>query len=55
MEPTKEESIRAEIIPKLNSLANNLWDDLDTNTSALSARVLDEIINDLHIILNRSN
>jgi hypothetical protein len=55
MEPTKEQLIRTQIIPQLNSLANNMWDNMDTNVSPKSARRLDEIIDELSTILNNPN
>lgn len=45
---TKEELIRVKIIPELNSLANNLWDDGDSH----HGRRLDNIIGELTNILN---
>lgn len=47
---TKEELIRVKIIPELNSLANNLWDDV--NAPPKRARKLDKIIDELTNILD---
>ena len=47
----KEELIRVKIIPELNSLANNLWDDGDSR----HGRRLDKIIDELTNILNGSD
>jgi hypothetical protein len=44
---TKEQQIRAMIIPQLESLACYLWDD-----SGMNGRKLDKIINELITILN---
>ena len=44
---TKEQQIRAMIIPQLESLSCYLWDD-----SSMNGRKLDKIINQLTIILN---
>jgi hypothetical protein len=44
---TKEQQIRAMIIPQLESLACYLWDD-----SSMNGRKLDKIINQLTDILN---
>jgi hypothetical protein len=53
MEMTQEEQIRVYIIPQLNSLANNLWDNLDELTATRGARKLDTIIDELTTILNQ--
>jgi len=47
----KEQQIRVEILPQLNTLANSLWD--DGNTPPQRARRLDKIIDELTVILNQ--
>jgi hypothetical protein len=47
---TKEQQIRAMIIPQLESLACYLWDD-----SSMNGRKLDKIINQLTVILNEGD
>lgn len=50
---TKEQQIRAMIIPQLEYLASHLW---DTDTQYLgNGRKLDKIINQLTIILNEGD
>jgi hypothetical protein len=49
----KEQQIRVEIIPQLNTLASILWD--DGNTPPQRARRLDKIIDELTEILNQEN
>jgi hypothetical protein len=55
MQQTQEEQIRISIIPQLNSLANNLWDNMDEMVSPKSARRLDKIIDELTNILNNND
>jgi hypothetical protein len=49
----KEQQIRVQILPQLNSLANILWD--DGNTPPQRARRLDNIIDGLTNILNQQD
>jgi hypothetical protein len=50
---TKEQQIRAMIIPQLEYLASHLW---DTDTQYLgNGRKLDKIINQLTVILNEGD
>jgi hypothetical protein len=49
----KEQQIRVEILPQLNTLASILWD--DGNTPPQRARRLDKIIDELTNILNQED
>jgi hypothetical protein len=47
----KEQQIRVEILPQLESLANQLWDD----GQSPDGRRLDKILDELRNILNNEN